>query len=585
MITTFKAKHKTRLYLIAFLIASVTFIFYIPALNNGFVNYDDDVYVYENNNIRSIDTKLLSWIFKAEANPTWHPLTLFSLALDYAIWGLNPMGYHLTNNFFHAVNTFLVFLLTIQLLEGVCRERAYYKVLIGGVTAYLFGVHPLHVESVAWISERKDVLCAFFFLLCILSYLKYINHKSIRKYVSYGLCLTLFILALLSKPMAVSLPIVLLILDFYPLQRLTLEKGLTGQKGILLEKLPLFLLSLIISFINISVQETGGALKSTESYPLMGRTYVAISAYVLYLIKMILPFNLSPYYRYPAKIDFFTLKYLGPFVLLIVISFYSIKAAKKNRIYLAIWSYYLITLVPVIGIFKVGGHAMADRYTYLPSIGPFLLAGLGIATLFERASRKQIKISMIAAMIIISGLLANLTVKQIAVWRDSITFWSRMIRYMPEGKLPYFYRGNAYFDLSKYESAIVDYGRAVVIDPTYADAFNNRGYSYYKLGLYQMAVRDFDSVLALDPQNASGYNNRGMAHGRLGNLESAIYDFNRAIILNPSFAEGYYNRGNAYEAIGDYNLAVTDYNQVLLINPSHPKASLRLNKLHSKMQR
>lgn len=309
--------NKYKIQAAIFLAALITFVAYLPALQNGFVNWDDDEYVYENSNIQSIDYIFFTWIFTLRANPTWHPLTLLSFGLDYFIWGLNPAGYHLTNIIFHTLNTILVFILTGRLLKYKFGEKTDYKqtIIIGGITALLFGLHPLHVESVAWISERKDVLYAFFFLMSLLMYLTYTNPYSLfsrRLYYIFGIIL--FIMALMSKPMAVSLPFVLLILDFYPLNRLKTGEGMSGFKKVLIEKLPFFILSVLSSLIAIQSQQLGGALKSFENYPLLLRIYVAVRGYIFYLAKTIIPVNLYPLYPHPVSINFFSFEYLGSFI-------------------------------------------------------------------------------------------------------------------------------------------------------------------------------------------------------------------------------------------------------------------------------
>jgi hypothetical protein len=366
---------------------------------------------------------------------------MFTHALDYSFWGLDPRGHHLTSIIFHTFNTLLVFILVVQLLgcgragktgipNGFTGPDK--KALIAGiVTALVFGIHPVHVESVAWISERKDVLSVFFFLLSVLAYLKYTSSRNSKRSISYGACLLLFTMALMSKPMAVTLPVVLLILDYYPLGRMSLEGGLKGAKWSLLEKVPFFVLSLLSSLITIWAQHTGGALTTLEAYPLKVRILVALRAYAFYIYKMVLPIDLAPFYPYPRSIDFFAIEFLVSFILLIVITTLCLWSVKRYKLFSAIWLYYLITLIPVIGIVQVGEQAAADRYTYLPSLGPFLLAGLGAGIVFEISSKKLYRTAIIATLVVLSGILVNKTVKQTAIWQDSITLWSYEIKLFP----------------------------------------------------------------------------------------------------------------------------------------------------------
>ncbi len=553
------------------IISIITFAIYIPALQNGFVNWDDNVYVYDNQNIQTLGPDFFKWIFSAEANPTWHPLTLLTIGLDYSIWGLDPKGYHLTNIIFHIMNTILVFILSVRLAAyGNSNHKVDKKVLISGIiTAGLFGIHPLHVESVVWISERKDVLSSFFYLLALLSYLKYVSIYS-KKAVLYFTCLIFFIMALMSKPMAISLPIVLLILDFYPLKRLTISE-ISNSKQVLIEKVPFFLLTFLSAIITIWVHLISGLLLTLEDIPPLVRVFAAMRAYLFYLMKMVLPINLVPIYPYPDNVNFFTLQYVGSSVLFLVITFFSIRYLKRGKLFFAVWFYYIITLLPVIGIVKVGGFSAADRYTYLPSLGPFLIAGLGVGYAFERYPDKR-KITVIALMLI-SGLLMNKTIKQIGVWRDSVTLWSHEIEIFPDNvPLAYYNLGHVHYSQGRYQLALKYLDRALELSPKYTDALNIRGLAYDALGNYQLAISDFDSAVQIDPRNANAFNNRGMTNCKRGNYQDAINDFDKSIEINPRNSTAYNNRGNARLSLGNYMQAITDYNRAIELNPRNSSA-------------
>ena len=551
----------------AFLIAFITFAIYLPALRNGFVNWDDDLYIYENQKIQTIDVIFFKWIFTAVVAALWHPLTLFSYAVDYAIWGLNPLGYHLTNIFFHTANTFMVFVLVIHLIKCSShnklnsfmplfhkeRSKEYSPLIAGALIAFLFGIHPLRVESVVWISERKDVLCAFFFLSSIFLYLKYASSFSSKRHLFYAASLISFILSLLSKPMAVSLPVVLLILDFYPLNRFTNGlKGIKVIKVILIEKLPFFLLSIIISLITIWASNVGAALEGLETLPLLTRFLVAARTSIFYLLKMVLPLNLAPIYPYPIKIDSFAIEYFGSVSLLIIITILCLWLLRKGRLFMAIWLYYIATLAPVIGIVQVGIQSAADRYTYLPSLGPFLLAGLGVAAVFERCSKKTMQVLMVVALFLALSTLGIRTVKQVAIWNDSITLWSHEIKLYP-GKVlaAYNNRGKAYGGLGNYHEAIKDYNKVIELNPKYADGYHARGNIYLKLGNYQQAVGDYTFAIQLKTKYyKEAYSNRGIANYNIGDHQQAINDFNNAIMLDPQDKTAYDNREIVYQKIG-----------------------------------
>lgn len=609
----FQSIRKSRKLIYAsFIVASLTFIIYLPALESQFVNWDDALYVYENYNIRTIDFK---WILTAIVGSLWHPLTLLSLAIDYAMWGLNPLGYHLTNNIFHAINTSLVFILSIKLINQAnpVNDRLSNSYIIGAiVTALLFGMHPLHVESVAWVSERKDVLCAFFFLSTLLSYITYTTASSKRPYY-YCLCLILFALALLSKPMAVSLPLVLLILDFYPLER---WNGLKNIKSILIEKTPFFLLSLAVSIITIVAQSSGEALQSVDVYPWKLRILDALHAFGFYLIKMFFPFNLAPFYPHTVKLSFFTLGYLISFASLLAITFLTIRSLKKDKLFFSVWLYYLVTLIPVIGIVKVGSQSMADRYAYLPSIGPFILAGIGVGVCFNIFTKKIHLITITAALVLILGAMVNKTIRQIAVWHDSVSLWSLEIKLFPEIDFAYTQRGsgysksgnfregikdyeravginpqnaeayynlgNTYSNLKDYQQAILNYNFAVKLKPKYSEAYNNRGMAYNNLGNHKLAIEDFNMAIKHDPKNAKAFNNRGISYSLLGDTREAINSFNRAVELNPQNATSFYNRGVTYYSSGDLPQAIVDFNKAIELNAKYAAAYYFLGLTYSK---
>ena len=336
---------KGSVYPAALLVAVVVFCVYIPALHNGFVNWDDDHYVYENPYIQSFGPGVFSWAFTKFYAANWHPLTWISHSLDILFWGLNPEGHHLTNNIFHSANTVIVILLAMKLLQvyeeksgsGFFGDR---RVLLVAslITGILFGLHPLHVESVAWVAERKDLLCAFFFLLSILAYAGYAGAEgagraglsAVWRNKNYLLALSFFLLALLSKPMAVTLTLVLLIIDWFPFGRP--GKGETF-KSVLLEKTPFLVLSLTSSIITILAQRSGSAIRSLGMMPLHERVLVGIKAIALYLWKMAFPADLVPFYPYPKEVSFVSLQYLVPvlFVAAITVFFLVLSGRRKFR--------------------------------------------------------------------------------------------------------------------------------------------------------------------------------------------------------------------------------------------------------------
>ncbi|MCC6501644.1 MAG: hypothetical protein IT362_00735, partial [Deltaproteobacteria bacterium] len=364
---------KTSRLLPGLIAAAITFLVFLPALSGGFVNWDDQRYVYENTLIRSIDLEFLKTIFSTIQVSNFHPLTMLSYAVDFALWGENPFGYHLENVILHAINTFFAGWLAVRLVEARGNRNHISAFIAGLTTALLFGLHPMHVESVAWISEKKDVLSGLFFILSLLAYLRY--HRN-RSFSSYALCFAFFILSLLSKPMAVTLPAVLLIIDMYPLERHSKE----GFGRMLLEKIPFFFASMLIAVVTVIAQSGSGALRSLETDPLGLRVLTAFRGFIFYLVKLIFPTGLAPYYPHPLEQSITNYQYWGAIVIFVAITAAAVYAFKKGKAaFPGAWAFFVVTLLPVIGIIQVGRQAAADRYIYIPAIALFVLIGGALA--------------------------------------------------------------------------------------------------------------------------------------------------------------------------------------------------------------
>jgi tetratricopeptide (TPR) repeat protein len=563
----------------------VTVVVYLPALKNDFVNWDDMTYVYTNAHIRSFGLQLFQWAFLKFFAWNWHPLTWISHGLDYAVWGLNPLGHHLTNILLHGVNTFLVGLLTVKLIEshgsGQGKPEPPEKTLsdkqilsVAAIACILFGVHPLHVESVAWISERKDLLCGLFFLLSLLAYKRYArdaggsaNSLFSNRHYLFSLCF--FLLALLSKPMAVSLPLVMLILDWYPFNRLA---GRNILRIAFLEKLPFFLLSFLSGVITIKAQNFDGSVETLLAIPFSTRILVGFNALISYLGKMIWPQGLIPFYPYPLNVSLLSYKYLLSVLLLVAITIVCFAFLRRSKIGMAVWAYYGVTLLPVLGFIQVGRQAMADRYMYLPSIGPFLLIGLGAVVVFEkitarRRGSKAVKMTLLSAGFFVVGILSYATVKQIHVWKDGGVLWTTVIETLSEKQgdyayldLPYHNRGLFFEKIDRYDEALRDYSQAIQISPGAPESYASRGFLFAKLGCLDDALTDYTQALHLQPDTPEVYYNRGNVNAKLGRLEDAVRDYTQAIHLSPRPHPDYYrNRGLVYKNLAKQNEAANDF--------------------------
>ncbi len=522
-------KNLTSLAFWAFLVllAVITAAAYLPALRNGFVNWDDPDYVYENPFIRSMNLDFLRYAFVGPAVSNWHPLTIISYAVDYRLWGLDPFGYHLTNAVFHALNTALAGALAFKLFSYGKNDGTYRPMLGAGVTALLFGLHPLHVESVAWISERKDVLSGFFYILSMLAYIRYAEREKSRAFY-YLAALTLFMLALMSKAMAITLPFVLLILDFYPLKRLG------GVKKALVEKAPFFALSMASAALTLWAQAKDGALADVGVYPLNARFTGAVRSAVFYIYKTLAPLDLSPYYPWYPKTGVLDPEFLGSLLVFVLITAFAVVTMRKNKIFLAVWLYFIVTLGPILGFVQAGGQAAADRYMYLPSIGPFLLAGAAAMELFMRYRDRAGRAVMVVSLLVIMAFLANETVAQEGVWKDSATLWSSEIDDFPgRVNIAYNLRGLAYEEIGDHRRAIDDYTEAIRLRPysMYVSPYNNRGIAYEAAGEYDLSLKDYSTAIALNPGLPEPYMNRGRLYEKFGEYRKAMEDFNRARAL------------------------------------------------------
>jgi Tfp pilus assembly protein PilF len=567
-------------YVRAGLIALLTFVCYLPALQNDFVSLDDYGYVLDNFHIRSLGPTFFAWAFTDLSAGFWHPLTWISYAIDYTIWGLKPLGYHLTAILLHAGNTFLTYRVTVLMLDaarqsGQCRscpdERG--ATLVAGVVALLFGLHPLHVESVVWISERKDLLCGGFYLLSIIVYLHYTPTPVARRaekfyqHRYYPLSLLFFILALASKTMAVSLPIVLLILDWYPLGRI---RSLKSSAVVFLEKLPFIAASLFIAITSIVAQQSIGAMALMSVKPLPTRILVACKAVVLYLWKMVVPLHLIPYYPYPQDVSLLSVEYALPVLLIGGATVAVVLMARQKPLWLTIWGVYLIILLPTLGIVQVGVHSMGDRFTYLPSLAPFLLTGLGALRIWAWAFQINwlLKTAAVTVACLFSCGLIYLTLQQISVWKNSMDLWNYVIEAGTQfNPLAYNNRGHVYRDRGEFDKAISDYTVAITQEPAQAEYLVSRGVALCEKGDLELAMTDLDRAIVLSPNEYLAYNNRGNVWYRKGEYDRANEDFTQAINLKPSEHLAYLNRGALFEKKGDIENAISDYSTVLTINP------------------
>ena len=590
-------KNKYILIINVFLIL-VTLAAFCQVINNGFIDYDDDVYITANRHIRNgITVEGLRWAFTSGHAANWHPLTWISHMLDIQFFGLKPQWHHLTNLLFHIANVLLLFFVLNRMTNALWQSA---------FVAALFALHPLHVESVAWIAERKDVLSSFFWMLTLAAYGYYAGNPRLKYYLAV---IAFFALGLMAKPMVVTLPFVLLLLDYWPLGRFgksnsaqaiqaevispafsRKRKGKTGKhtpkitvelekppthefqwalvRPLILEKIPLFALTIISCAATYIAQNRGGAVVPIEIYTLDIRVANALVSYFIYITKSILPDNLAVYYPHPGMWPVWQI--LGAVLFLGAVTFAVIRMAQRSPYLPVGWLWFTGTLVPVIGIVQVGGQALADRYTYIPSIGLFIMAAWGIPEIFRK--RRYAKEAVTASATLCLLMLFILTSRQVGYWRDSVTLFDHALSVTKKNGPMLNNRGNALHSLGNHTRAIEDFDRAVEINPLFAAAFNGRGLARKSMGNYLRAIEDFDRAIEIDPFYAGAYNSRGLVHNNMGNYSRAIEDFDRAIQIDSKLAPAYNNRGNARDFLGDHVRAIEDFDRAIEIDSEYADA-------------
>jgi tetratricopeptide (TPR) repeat protein len=532
-------------------ILAVTFICYIPALTNEFVNWDDYGYVVDNTLIRDFSVKNIATIFtKLEQMGNYHPLTMLTYNIEYQFFGQNPHGYHVTNIMLHLINTALVFWL-LYLLSGRT---------VAIVVATLFGVHTLHVESVAWVSERKDLLYAMFFFLSLICYVKYVKtRKDTKLYIA---SFAFFILSVLSKAMGVSLAAVLLLVDYLFDRKF--------EKKVLIEKVPFFVVALIFGVLALFAQQAARAIHGYTQYSVFEKILFACLGFVTYLFKLIIPTKLSAFYPYPEKVGgaLPASVWLYPLLALLIAwaTLYSLRNTKK--IFFGMM-FFVITIALVLQILQVGGAVMADRYTYIPSLGFFFILAEGFEHLREKQSARAV---VTGVLVLYIGWLCVLTWEKAGTWRNSFVLWTDVVGTYERIPFAFANRGYSYYKIGKYDEAVADYNRTLALDASDAGTYHNRGVAYYHLGKNAQAITDYNKALELKLDNAEVYNNRGAAYAALGKADSAIGDFTKAISLSPEYAEAYNNRGTEYAKARMFEAAITDFDKAIQLKPDYVDA-------------
>jgi protein O-mannosyl-transferase len=529
-------------------LAVVTLIAYGPSFSHPFLNFDDFPYVAKNPHVQTgLKLESIGWAFTTFACGNWHPLTWMSLELDASLFGgQNAGAFHRTNVLLHAANAILLFLVLAQMTETFWRSA---------LVAFLFALHPLHVESVAWVAERKDVLSTLFFILTLAAYLAYVRRPGVGRYLVVVLTMAL---GLLAKPMLVTLPFVLLLLDYWPLCRWP-HKAVTLRR-LLFEKAPLLALAMASSVITYNAQRVGHAVGSIESYSLSVRVLNALSAFGAYLVKLAWPMNLAAYYHHPgAAVAVGPALSAGACLAAITIL---VIWQGRARPYLAVgWLWYLGTLVPVIGLVQVGSQAMADRYTYIPLLGPFIMLSWGAADLASALPRSRLVLTIGLALASIA--IGVLTFRQVKFWSSEVVLWQRVADVSKDNLWAHSNLGLAYSDVHKFDIARREFEEALRIDSRNAGVHNNYGLMLAASGAVDEAQREYRLAVELDPSLAGPHLGLGSLLRGLNRFEEAEAEYRQSIALDDSVGPAHtelcgvlLELGRLDEALAEARLAV-----------------------------
>ena len=560
-------------------LAAITFAVFGQTTDFGFVNFDDDLYVYQNAKVPG-GLKSLAWIFTHADCSLYHPLTIVSLMADYQFHKLHAGWYHFTNVLLHTASVILLFLILRQVTGAFWRSA---------FVAAMFAIHPLRAESVAWVAERKDVLSAFFFMLTIGAYVHYVrNPKSLARYLLVAIA---FVMALLSKPTVVTLPFVLPLLDYWPLQRLESRK----LSGLVMEKLPLLALAAGACVLTVLAAKT--AIASTESFPISSRVANALVSYVVYLRQMFWPEGLALFYPRPEN-GYSVWAVTLSFLLLASITGCVLAFRRKRPWLLVGWLWYLVMLTPMIGIVQGSSFAHADRVTYLPQIGLYLMLAWAAVDLSANWHYRRMTLGGLATIVLVALFFSART--QVAYWRDSETLWShtlacttrnllahlnlgsallekqrpdeaithfqQALQIKPDYALSYFYLGLALSKQKKTDEAIAQYQKSLNLEPNATPAHRNLGDIFLEQGKVDDAISQFQHALQADPDDADAHSSLGSALLRQGRIDEAAVAFQKTLQIKPDHAQAHYNLGNIFlekgktdDAIGQYQLALQTY--------------------------
>jgi len=539
---------------IPFAIILFTFMLYMRGIQNSFTNMDDDFYIINNPFLRDFSWHGIKAIFSSFYTGNYHPFTTLIHLFEYQLFALNPIPYHLISILIHLANTFFVY----QLIDKLTGKK-----MAAAMISLLFGIHPMHVESVAWASELKDVLYTLFYLLSLISYLYY-SEKG-YKVTQYLICLVFFIVSLLSKSAAVTLPVLLIAIDLF--------KGRKMDAKSLIEKVPFILLSIGFGIIAILSQRSEGSINDlSHGFNILDRVFFFTYTISFYIIKLFVPFSLSAMHYFPVKSagGFLPWEYYAslPFIGFIAWLIMRKTSFKRETIFGVF--FFLIVISVMLQIISVGSAITSERYTYVAYVGLFLI----LYYWMEDLVRKQYQNIIIAVVSLFVIVFSVQTYARVGIWNNSETLFSNIIEKYPDVYLTYWMRGNFRNTMKEPQAALEDYSKAIELNPTYEDAYFNRGVVNDALGYKKSAIEDYNKAIKLKANYFDAFNNRGWVYFQLKDTTKAISDYYKAIELKPDYAEAYNNLGWAYMGLGNSDSALVNYDKALKYAPDFTKSRI-----------
>ncbi len=571
----------------ALIITTLTLSAFWEVRHNDFVNYDDNVFIYDNPWVKSgVSIPGIRWAFTNTYGSNWHPLTWLSHMTDCHLYGLNPRGHHLGNLGIHLLSSLLLFAALYNMTGSYFPSLA---------TAVLFAVHPLHVESVAWAAERKDVLCAFFWMLTMLAYHHYTKKPGIRRYIPVA---TAFCLGLLAKPMIVTLPFVLLLLDYWPLRRFPVSSSgyndgrsnaASGSRSVvpiistgfeqlwpvIRDKIPFIVLSAIVSIITYYAQDTAGAVMTLETLSIFERFGNALVSYCQYLWKMVYPINLIVLYPLADRhLSIARVVFAG--CVLLGITFVAIRNARRRPQLIVGWLWYVGTLLPVIGIIQVGIQSFADRYTYIPLVGIFIMIGWSLPPLHR--TQRRVRMLLLVMSAALSIVLVAITRRQVSHWKNSKSLFTHALRFSTNSHIAHNNLGIALSLEGKHTEAVKHFREAVKIKPDYTAGRRHLGTLLASLGDTTAGIRHLETAVALDPEYTNARYDLGIVHGHSGNIDVARQHLSRVMTDRPNHPQAAFQLGKLLVDHGQFAEAIPFLESAIRITRNHAAAYSQLGK-------